>query len=109
MSPLERMTKSHVSALGSIHCRTKNCFVLSFLGLCIYIRALLLSLAVVISCHLESDCTGIGFQVTNISQCCVEFQGSSVSFTAAGGTCQPCIREYILHVHVCVSLLAFII
>ena len=83
-------------------------WVYVYIYIYIYIRALLLSLAVAISCHLESDCTGIGLQVTNISQCCVEFQGSSVSFTAAGGTCQPCIREYILHVHVCVSVLTFI-
>lgn len=51
------------------------------------------------SCHLASTCGGVSFPVESISGCCSELKGSSISFTADGGTCQPCIGES--------SLLAF--
>lgn len=51
------------------------------------------------SCHLASTCGGVSFSVESISGCCSELKGSSISFTADGGTCQPCIGKS--------SLLAF--
>jgi hypothetical protein len=60
----------------------------------------------VMTCHFASDCrdtlNGTRFPAQSIDQCCSVLNGSSISFTAAGRTCQPCINigftqsEYII-------------
>ena len=45
------------------------------------------------SCHFARDCQDtVTFPALSIDQCCSV--GSSISFTAAGGTCQPCISMW---------------
>ena len=56
------------------------------------------------SCHFSSECGGtpVPFPVDSISKCCLELKGSSISFTANGGTCQPCIGKLTPITYVCV-------
>ena len=57
-----------------------------------------------IACHInETECSGTEFPVTSIGSCCNTLQGRSIHFSAAGGTCQPCISElkynYVVYIH----------
>ena len=45
------------------------------------------------TCHREDECGGAPFPVQSITMCCSELKGSSISFTASGGICQPCISK----------------
>ena len=66
--------------LDKLYCTpllVRNCYVY-FLGM---------------SCHFASTCGGVPFPVESITECCSELKGSSISFTADGGTCQPCISK----------------
>ena len=45
------------------------------------------------NCHFESGCKDEGVFTESIESCCLR-QGSSVSTTAAGGMCYPCISKY---------------
>lgn len=63
----------------------------------------------VMTCHFASGCqdtvNGTSFPAQSIEQCC-SVGGSSISFTAASGTCQPCISKCCIHVCTMYSFLA---